>query len=114
MFRALYRDQLIPRRTWIVGYARSKLHMSDLKASIEKHVRLRDDSERERFLKFIQRNSYISGSYDSREDFQRLRTHTEALEAGSARGNRLFYLALPPNVFAPVTKLIQETCMATT
>lgn len=36
------------------------------------------------------------------------------LEAGHQKGNRLFYLALPPSVFAPVTTNIKLCCMSQT
>lgn len=109
---ALYRDQLIPKRTSIVGYARSKLSMEDLTTNITKYIKLKSDSEKKMFEKFISRNSYIDGSYDKSEDFERLRAHVETLETGFKTTNRLFYLALPPNVFAPVTKLIKDVLMA--
>lgn len=101
----------MPKKLAVVGYARSQLSRDQLTRNIEAHVRLREE-ERARFDKFLARNSYVSGAYDQRADLERLRAHVEALEGAGGAANRLFYLALPPNVFAPVTELIRAVLMA--
>jgi len=58
-------------------------------------------------------NSYVKGSYTEKEAFINLNQEMLKLEAGHTSGNRLFYLALPPSVFATVTTNIKETCMST-
>ena len=47
----------------------------------------------------------ISGSYDTKRDFEMLAQEMGGVEKG--RNNRLFYLALPPSVFKPVTTMIK-------
>ena len=59
-------------------------------------------------------NSYVKGSYTEREAFENLNKEILKLEVGHTAGNRLFYLALPPSVFATVTTNIKHTCMSTT
>lgn len=58
-------------------------------------------------------NSYVKGSYTEREAFENLNRAMLKLESGCS-GNRLFYLALPPSVFATVTSNIKACCMSTT
>jgi len=36
----LYRDQLLPKKTFIVGYARSKLTVNDVRTRTEKHMKV--------------------------------------------------------------------------
>jgi len=36
----LYRDLLLPKNTYVVGYARSKLSVSDIRAKTEKHMKV--------------------------------------------------------------------------
>ncbi|XP_054163645.1 glucose-6-phosphate 1-dehydrogenase-like isoform X2 [Oppia nitens] len=110
---ALFRDRLIPRRTVIIGYARTKLTVEDLKTNISKYIQIKDENENQKFERFLNQNHYINGNYDKTQDFCRLNDFAEQFETTFATANRLFYLALPPNVFAPVTKLIRETCMST-
>ena len=37
----LYRDQLLPRKTFVVGYARSKLTVNDIRTKSEKHMKVK-------------------------------------------------------------------------
>lgn len=60
---------------------------------------------------FFQHNSYVAGSYDKAEDFQRLNEEIKKFE-NAGRANRLFYLALPPSVYKEVATNIRASCMA--
>ncbi len=92
--------------------------MADLFAGITPYIRLDSEDERQLFEDFQRQNVYVQGSYDQAADFARLAATVADLEGrsgsgsgGEGRANRLFYLALPPTVFAPVTKLIKEQVM---
>ena len=64
------------------------------------------------FEKFLQLNSYVAGSYDKPEDFQRL--NAEANKVSKQEGaHRLFYLALPPSVYESVSEQISKHCRPT-
>ena len=53
-------------------------------------------------------NSYVAGSYDTKRDFEMLNQEMSNLEEKISKvRNRLYYLALPPSVFASVTSLIK-------
>lgn len=72
------------------------------------YLQVKDD-EREAYENFLKLNSYISGSYDKPEDFERL--HAEANKiAGQSSAHRYFYLALPPSVYDSVSELISKHC----
>ena len=64
------------------------------------------------YEKFWELNEYVAGSYDQRRDFELLNQEISKKEKNLA-ANRLFYLALPPSVFEPVTTNIRNTCMGT-
>lgn len=53
----------------------------------------------------------MAGGYDSRTDFEKLNNELLSHEKDGA-ANRIFYLALPPSVFQPVTVHIRNACMA--
>jgi len=59
--------------------------------------------EEEKAEKFWQSNGYVAGGYDKRGDFEKLNKEILNLEKNRTVANRLFYLALPPSVFEPVT-----------
>ena len=67
--------------------------------------------EMERQLgEFTNMCSYISGQYDQDESFEVLKKHLEELESGREETNRVFYMALPPSVFVPVSQRIKRVC----
>eukprot|EP00667_Euglena_gracilis_P005948 EG_transcript_5995 len=117
----LYCKGLLPKHVNIVGYARSAMPVEEFRSRIGKHfdVRKFGTAAKEAFL---QRLHYCTGSYEDTQDFQKLSQMATQLEkdspqaihqpAGSAMSNRLFYLALPPSLFGPVSRLI-STCAKT-
>jgi glucose-6-phosphate 1-dehydrogenase len=52
--------------------------------------------------------SYVSGQYDKDEGFMELEKHMQELEAGRKETNRIFYMALPPSVFTPVSERLKK------
>lgn len=105
----LYRDNLIPTNTIFFGYSRSDLTVEDLKAKCLKYMKVQPE-EKQKFDAFWKLNHYVRGSYDKPQDFERLNAELTKFENGP-KANRIFYLALPPSVFQPVTRYIKEVCM---
>ena len=101
---ALFRDKLLPENTQVFGYARSKLTMSQLRDKCAETVKAKE-GEKELLEEFWAINSYVAGSYDNEEDFHHLVKQMAEKEKDCA--NRLFYLALPPSVFKPITSMIK-------
>jgi len=106
---ALYRDSLMPADTQIFGYARSRLSVSQLREKCAGTVKAKEGEE-ELLEKFWAANQYVAGSYDNQEDFEHFNEEMVAVEKSVA--NRLFYLALPPSVFKPVTSMLKAACMS--
>ena len=106
----LFRDNLLPKTTTFVGYARSKMTVNELRQQCDKWMNVKP-GEQDKYEKFWSNNYYTSGNYDSNDDFQRLDNLLKKHEEKAPAANRLFYLALPPSVFEPVTVHIRSTCM---
>lgn len=103
----LYRDGLLPPKTHFIGYARSKLQMADIREKALPFMKVKNGEE-EKLEAFFKVNQYISGEYNSQADFQKL----NQLIAKIGSCNRIFYLALPPNIFEPATTQIKNVCMS--
>ncbi|XP_005097862.1 glucose-6-phosphate 1-dehydrogenase isoform X2 [Aplysia californica] len=103
----LFRDGLLPPKTYFIGYARSKLSMPALQKNCLPYMKVKEGEE-DKVKAFFKLNDYVAGSYDKTEDFMRLNKAIE--EKGSC--NRLFYLALPPSVFETVTLNLKAVCMS--
>ena len=78
----LFRDRLLPEDTIIIGYARSHLNVNEVREHFEKYCKVRQDDEEQKaaFEKFVQRNTYISGKYDTDEGFESLNKAIEQTE----------------------------------
>ncbi|XP_055342988.1 glucose-6-phosphate 1-dehydrogenase-like [Paramacrobiotus metropolitanus] len=109
---ALYRDELLPKNTWIIGYARSKLSVEDLQKSFEGNCKLQS-GDKQKFGEFMKSNLYIAGSYDQPDDYRKLHKTLEEKETQFKQGNRAFYLSLPPFVFDTATTHIRHDCWGT-
>ncbi|XP_053704681.1 glucose-6-phosphate 1-dehydrogenase-like [Synchiropus splendidus] len=106
----LFRDGLLPDHTYFVGFARSKLSVEDILQACGPHMKV-SDQDQESLSAFTGRNSYLSGSYDDGQSFQRLHQHLSSLPGGES-SNRLFYLALPPTVYHSVCTNIRAHCIS--
>jgi len=107
----LYQNGFLPEGIRIIGYARTKMDEAEFhkKASSNLKVLPRMQGKVDEFLKA---STYISGQYDSDEDFQNLNKHIEEIESKYSGGqkNRVFYMALPPSVFTQVAEKIKKNC----
>ncbi|MEE6505684.1 hypothetical protein FKM82_005621, partial [Ascaphus truei] len=106
----LYNDELLPEDTHVVGFARSKLSVQDIRKQSQQYFKAAAE-DAGKLDSFFQRNSYVSGQYSDAASFKALNKHLESLPNG-LKANRLFYLAVPPSVYHDVTRNIRETCMS--
>ncbi|XP_071084261.1 glucose-6-phosphate 1-dehydrogenase-like isoform X1 [Haliotis cracherodii] len=103
----LFKDGLLPPKTYFIGYARSKLTVEDVKKQCLPHMKVKKGEEK-KVDEFFKLHQYVAGSYDKTGDFSIL---NKAIEQ-KGDPNRLFYLALPPSVFETVTLNIKAVCMS--
>lgn len=108
---SLFRHELMPDSTKIVGYARSSVTVEKLVTQFRPHLTILD-KEKSLFQEFCSQITYVKGSYDDKEGFDALRLHMEQLETNDKASchNRMFYLALPPQVFKPTSSGIKRHC----
>lgn len=83
--------------------------INELRQKCDPWMKLKPGQE-SKYEEFWKLNHYTSGNYDSKEDFVKLDNELKMQENGVS-ANRLFYLALPPSVFEPVTIHIRSSCM---
>ncbi|KAH7105656.1 glucose-6-P dehydrogenase [Auriculariales sp. MPI-PUGE-AT-0066] len=108
----LFRNDFLPKDVHIVGYARTKMDDAEAHKRITSYIKI-DDADQdgkdavERFKKIT---SYVDGAYDTPDGFQKLDKYiTDTFESKfDGPGNRLFYLALPPSVFIPVSQGLRK------
>ncbi|XP_041007024.1 glucose-6-phosphate 1-dehydrogenase, chloroplastic-like isoform X1 [Juglans microcarpa x Juglans regia] len=103
---ALFNEDRLPENFTIFGYARSIMTDEELRNMISKTLTCRVDKREncnEKIDAFLKRCFYHSGQYSSEEHFLGLHKKLKGKEAGRL-SNRLFYLAVPPNMFVDVAR----------
>lgn len=92
----------------IVGYARSKMTQDEFNNRISSFFKCSEEQKKE----FLGRCHYIAGQYDDDQSFRELNAKIVSLEDArhSEHRHRVFYLALPPNVFVPVSGQLRKHC----
>jgi glucose-6-phosphate 1-dehydrogenase len=97
----------------IVGYARSAKTDEDLRAQLRPYLAKHGDPGKVEH--FLGKCVYRAGGYDDRDAFARMHADLleyEAEQAASSVSNRLFYFAIPPNVFLDTARSIHATAVS--
>ncbi|CDI75554.1 Glucose-6-phosphate dehydrogenase, putative [Eimeria praecox] len=99
---SLFCEGLLPPNVHIVGFARSKLELGEFWRQIAEHLTYG-----------IVHLLLTSGDgYDDEVALKKLSHHLDTLEGLEGKNNRLFYLALPPQLFALNVRSIRKHCWA--
>ncbi len=103
---------LLPDKFCVVGVARKGMSSDDLRDSLMQGLRQFatrpvEDAVARRLLECV---TSIEADAKDPASFDAMRERLEKLEANrSTGGNRLFYLATPPNAFAPISRELGRT-----
>ena len=102
----------LARRFAIVGFARSKMTDDAFRDAMIDAVRKSSSAhsvDEEKLRVFAQSFAYVSGEYNQPEAFERLTRRLEELdEQHHLDGNRLYYLATPPDVYPSVIEQLHN------
>ncbi|XP_045792692.1 glucose-6-phosphate 1-dehydrogenase 5, cytoplasmic-like [Trifolium pratense] len=118
LFNLYKQGFLLENEVCIFGYARTKITDEELRNRLHGYLVKDKDASREQLetvSKFLHLIKYVSGAYDSEDDFRLLdkeiSKHESLTNTAEGSSRRLFYLALPPSVYPSVSKMIKTTCM---
>ncbi|KAF9433095.1 Glucose-6-phosphate 1-dehydrogenase [Entomortierella beljakovae] len=104
----LYKNNYLNHQTRVIGYARTKMDHATFEGHVTKYIKLKTDHDKAALSDFLKLCSYVSGQYDKDEDFQNLERQLCEAEKTSGAKSRLFYMALPPSVFIPVSESLKK------
>jgi glucose-6-phosphate 1-dehydrogenase len=111
----LARHSCLAPRFCLLGFARTQMSDDDFRRSVDEalaKVKLSAGEEAKR-QDFVKRMQYFSGKYDDPESFQNLAKRLDDLDRdGQLGGNRLFYLATPPDVYPHVIEQLGRAGLA--
>mmetsp|Transcript_3215 Transcript_3215/g.4995 ORF Transcript_3215/g.4995 Transcript_3215/m.4995 type:complete len:519 (+) Transcript_3215:83-1639(+) len=112
----LHKNKYIPAHVNIVGYARSSMSNEDFHGKIRSYLEEKGNSEE--VNSFLSRCTYFSGQYDDESAFASLHETLTRLESSTQCSgsdcNRMFYFAIPPNVFIASARGIKSAAQSPT
>ena len=108
----LFRKGYLPQGSFILGCARTQENDDEFRVKVRTALSKENtDAQIDGFLRLCH---YAAGSYDDEKYYTELNTRLiELEETHEASGNRLFYLATPPNLMEPITASLGRSGMAT-
>jgi glucose-6-phosphate 1-dehydrogenase len=102
---ALFKNGILPQKTQIVGYARTKMDEKQFHERVSSNFK-KDDGSESQINDFLKLCQYVNGQYDQDESWKKLDKFVSDLEdqqgLTKSQKNRIFYMALPPSVFVSV------------
>ena len=96
-----HREGLFPHPVEVVGVARRPWDTPEFHRILSERVDC-DDQDRARWEEFLERVTYHQTHLDEEEQFQDLATRLD--ELAGPQTNRVFYLAIKPDLFLPTVK----------
>jgi glucose-6-phosphate 1-dehydrogenase len=110
-------DGMLPENFAMIGYARkaytNESYRAEMRKAVEEFSRSKPIDEVV-WGSFEKTLHYQQGDYSTPEDYVKLCTRLDAIDAAhGTRGSRLFYIATPPEVYEAITQNIGSTpCLA--
>ena len=113
---SLAAQNCLARRFAIIGFARTPMTDEAFQKSAVDSVKQFAEPETGSDLQckeFVQSLAYVSGEYHHPEAFEKLKKRLEELDrTHKLEGNRLFYLATPPEVYPVIIEQLHKTGLA--
>ncbi len=107
-------DGLLPSNYAVIGFGRTPCTDEAFRTFARDGIKKfsRQEIRQDTWEDFARRLCYVTGSGDDPNAYRDLRTRIEAVEAQfTLPGHRIFYLAIPPNSFAPACQGLQQAGM---
>lgn len=111
---SLFCQGLLPDNFNLFGFARSELGDDSFRSLLRENLACRytpKASCADRMDAFLSRCSYVAGQYGERDSY--LGLFGRMREVSGPAGRRLFYLAIPPSLFAPVSEALAGAGLVT-
>jgi glucose-6-phosphate 1-dehydrogenase len=86
----------------VLGIGRTSFSDEEFRSHVSDEVEQLPGFDRETWLEFSERMTYLTGSYDDQAMYQELSARLEKQSSSPGSHNRLFYLAVPPKVYSEI------------
>jgi len=105
----LYLNGGLPDPFRIVGCGRTKLNDQEFRNRMQESLRVKGAMDASKWPAFASALNYRAVDYGNLNSFKGLAEFLRNLDQkNSTRGNRIFYLAIPPSLYQPVAQLLGQ------
>lgn len=107
----LFQDGMLPEKFSIIGLSRKPFSDEDYQHYVAEVITLKEEGvDLEKLKAFTDRLRYASGSFDDAGAYERIKTLLKEFDdAGGVCTNKLFYLAVPPNLYSDIFKNLKAS-----
>ena len=108
----LAKAQLLPHEFAVIGIARSPMSSEDYRKKVTEDMKkfATGDIDPDLWEWFARRIFYLSGNFDDKETYGRIKEQLEKIDKDlSTQGNYFYYLATTPDAFGPIVESLAET-----
>ncbi len=110
---SLFRQGALPRPFLVVGCARTEFSSDSFRVAVWERLQAQGAAEGAAWEHFAPHLHYLSFDYSSLASYVLLNNFLQELEKQHhTRGNRIFYLAVPPSLYQEVALLLHQAGMA--
>jgi glucose-6-phosphate 1-dehydrogenase len=117
---SLYKREQLPEDFQVIGIGRSIRSVGDfhqaVKDSVHSFGRIKAENEEE-WSRFIRHFQFVTSSVDDPAGYQQMKALIDEKEKawqGAGNGNRLFYLAIAPDLYGTVSSHLKESGLTRT
>lgn len=111
----LYAKKRLPKKLAVVGFSRRRLHnkrfQEYIRGLVKKgaHIKVEKDT----LASYLALFSYQQGNFKAKKDYLKLADYLKKLEKNwHQKANKLFYLAVPPTLYAGIFEHLSQTKLA--
>jgi glucose-6-phosphate 1-dehydrogenase len=105
----LYLSGALPKPCCVVGVARTPLSREEFQSKMQPGIASQENYDPGRWGEFAAGLDYYAIDYDSQASFQELSEFLKDLDGRHGTGgNRLFYLAVPPSLYQPISQRLGQ------
>jgi glucose-6-phosphate 1-dehydrogenase len=98
----LWKKGALPEKFNIVGFGRRVMGVGKFVGYLQSVLASKLDLSPEEYSKFSEHLSYVQGLFEDQEAYKNLSNHLDGLEKDWKDTQRLFYLAVPPEIYGTI------------
>lgn len=118
LYPALYnlkRQKYLPENFAVIGFGKETMSTEDFRKKLCSNMKefVLGEIEEDFIDWFIERTYYIGGDFGDKNFYENIGEHLQMIdEKHQTAGNRFFYMATPPTLFAPITQKLAAAGLA--